>query len=68
MNESVIQLMIWGSIDSKMFSTYAHLTWNDIDREINKLSGISNDELTATVNRIEWCNVHNAKTSVEIQY
>jgi len=52
-NESVIKLMMWGSIDSKMFSTYAHLTGNDIDREINKLYGISNDELKATVNRVE---------------
>lgn len=51
-NESVIKLMMWGSIDSKMFSTYAHLTGNDIDREINRLYGISNDELEATTNRM----------------
>jgi site-specific recombinase XerD len=39
-NESVIKLMMWGSIDSKMFSNYAHLTGNDIDREIHRLYGI----------------------------
>lgn len=52
-NESVIKLMMWGSIDSKMFSTYAHLTGNDIDREIHRLYGISNEELEATTNRME---------------
>jgi site-specific recombinase XerD len=51
-NESVIKLMMWGSIDSKMFSTYAHLTGSEIDREINRLYGISNDELEATANRM----------------
>jgi len=51
-NESVIKLMMWGSIDSKMFSTYAHLTGSDIDREINRLYGISNKELEATTNRL----------------
>lgn len=39
-NESVIKLMMWGSIDSKMFTNYAHLTGTDIDREIYKLYGI----------------------------
>ncbi|MDD1730106.1 MAG: site-specific integrase [Methanospirillum sp.] len=38
--ESVIKLMMWGSIDSKMFINYAHLTGTDIDREIFKLYGI----------------------------
>lgn len=39
-NESVIKLMMWGTIDSKMFVNYAHLTGMDIDREICKLYGI----------------------------
>lgn len=39
-NESVIKLMMWGSVDSKMFINYAHLTGNDIDREICKLYGL----------------------------
>ncbi|MDT8358519.1 MAG: tyrosine-type recombinase/integrase, partial [Methanomicrobiaceae archaeon] len=33
-SESVIKLMMWGTINSKMFHTYAHLTGNDIDNEI----------------------------------
>ena len=32
--------MMWGSVDSKMFINYAHLTGTDIDREICKLYGI----------------------------
>ncbi|WP_394698634.1 hypothetical protein [uncultured Methanospirillum sp.] len=40
-NESVIKLMMWGTIDSKMFATDAHLTGSDIVPEINKLYGIS---------------------------
>lgn len=45
-NESVIKLMMWGSIDSRMFINYAHLTGTDIDREICKLYGIeaTNDQ------------------------
>lgn len=39
-SESVIKLMMWGSIDSKMFINYAHLTGTDIDREIYRLYGI----------------------------
>lgn len=38
--ESIIKLMMWGSVDSRMFISYAHLTGADIDREICKLYGI----------------------------
>jgi len=43
-SESVIKLMTWGSLDSKMFMTYAHLTGADIDREIYRLYGIEQGE------------------------
>jgi len=51
-----------------MFATYAHLTGNDVDREINKLYGISSDELEATTNRLEpricpHCNEGNSPIS-----
>ena len=39
-NESVIKLMMWGSVDSKMFINDAHLTGTDIAQEICKLYGI----------------------------
>ena len=39
-NESIIKLMMWGSINSNMFANYAHLTGSDIDREIYQLYGI----------------------------
>lgn len=40
MNESVIKLMMWGNINTKMFHTYAHLTGGDIDREVLGSYGI----------------------------
>lgn len=39
-NESVIKLMMWGSLQTKEFATYAHLTGGDIDKEMFKLYGI----------------------------
>ncbi len=39
-NESVIKLMMWGSLKTKEFATYAHLTGGDIDKELFKLYGI----------------------------
>jgi integrase/recombinase XerD len=39
-NESVIKLMMWGSLQTKEFATYAHLTGGDIDKEVFKLYGI----------------------------
>lgn len=38
--ESVIKLMMWGDINSKMFHTYAHLTNSDIDNAIAAKNGI----------------------------
>ena len=38
--ESVIKMMMWGSINTMMFKTYAHLTGNDIDSEISRLYGL----------------------------
>lgn len=40
MSESVIKLMMWGNINTKMFQTYAHLTGGDIDREVLGSYGI----------------------------
>ena len=38
--ESMIKMMMWGSVDSKMFKSYAHLTANDIDDEMASHAGI----------------------------
>lgn len=40
MGESVIKLIMWGSTDTDMFSTYLHLTGGDIDRQINEAYGL----------------------------
>jgi site-specific recombinase XerD len=40
-NESVIKLMMWGSVNSRQFKTYAHLTGTDIDNEILSRYGIT---------------------------
>ncbi len=39
-SESVIKMMMWGSVNTEMFSVYAHLSGVDIDREISKLYGM----------------------------
>lgn len=52
-NESVIKLMMWGSVDSKMFINYAHLTGKDIDREICKLYGIEPTTTQVTGDTLE---------------
>ncbi len=39
-SESIIKLMMWGSVKTDMFETYAHLTGGDIDRAIFELNGI----------------------------
>jgi len=43
-SESVIKLMMWGSVTSQMFATYAHLTGSDIDRELFNLYGLTEDQ------------------------
>jgi len=52
-NESVIKLMMWGTVDSKMFINYAHLTGNDIDREIYKLYGIEPKAVQESAEKLE---------------
>lgn len=43
-NESVIKKMMWGNLNTDMFSVYAHLTDNDIDNEIMRQEGIIDEE------------------------
>ena len=40
--ESVIKMMMWGTVNTTMFETYAHLTGKDIDTEISRVYGIVN--------------------------
>lgn len=35
--ESVIKMMMWGTVNTTMFQTYAHLTGKDIDTEISRV-------------------------------
>ena len=43
-SESVIKMMMWGTINTTMFETYAHLTGKDIDTEITRVYGIVNPD------------------------
>ncbi len=52
-SESVIKLMMWGSINSKMFQTYAHLTGSDIDSELLQVYGISANVRKGKDSRLE---------------
>ncbi len=38
--ESIIKLMMWGNVETGMLKTYAHLTRDDVDKEIATLYGI----------------------------
>jgi site-specific recombinase XerD len=42
--ESVIKLMMWGSVSTKMFQTYAHLTGADIDAAMLERYGIAQED------------------------
>ncbi len=52
MNESVIKLIMWGSTDTDMFSTYLHLTGGDIDQQVNEAYGLV-DKKASREKRIE---------------
>ena len=43
-SESVIKLIMWGSVHSKMLRTYAHLTGQDIERELRRVYNLETVE------------------------
>jgi integrase len=43
-SESVIKLIMWGSVHSKMLRTYAHLTGQDIERELRRVYCLEDTE------------------------
>ena len=43
-SESVIKLIMWGSVHSKMLQTYAHLTGQDIEREMRRIYNLETPE------------------------
>ncbi|MCX6693256.1 MAG: site-specific integrase [Methanomicrobiales archaeon] len=44
MSESVIKMIGWGSVDTRMFKTYLHLAGKDIDAETKRFYGIQEPE------------------------
>lgn len=66
-SESVIKLMMWGSINTRMFQTYAHLTGQDIDSEILRSYGIAStkkkEELRLEPRQCQHCQTINSPTS-----
>jgi integrase/recombinase XerD len=44
MRESAIKKMMWGQADTSMWRTYVHLTGQDIDAEVSRLYGISEED------------------------
>lgn len=52
-NESVIKMMMWGTVETRMFRDYAHLNGDDTDREIFKLYGIEHQVTQTTEQNIE---------------
>ncbi len=43
-SESIIKMIMWGSVHSKMLQTYAHLTGKDIDREMRRIYNLETVE------------------------
>jgi len=66
-SESVIKLMMWGTINTSMFQTYAHLAGKDIDSEMLRSYGIATaDEDKPTrlePRQCKNCHTINAPTS-----
>ncbi len=52
-SESVIKMMMWGSVSTNMFKTYAHLTGNDIDQEMLRVYGIKEPETKTGTSKID---------------
>ncbi len=52
-NESVIKKVCWGNINTPMFSTYAHLTDSDIEREIAQKAGIERKNIKKRSDALE---------------
>ena len=51
--ESVIKLMMWGTLNTDMFATYAHLSGRDIDTEISRLYGLEEEKGGKETARLE---------------
>jgi hypothetical protein len=58
--DSVIKLMMWGTVKTDMFETYAHLTGCDIDRAIFELSGIK--QTNENLKKMEPRQCHHCNT------
>ena len=46
LSESTIKLLAWGTLETTMMSTYAHLTLDDVTASLEELSGIKRPEKT----------------------
>jgi len=60
-SESVIKLILWGSVNSNMLRTYAHLTGTEIDIEMRRFYGLedADDEESKSVLEPKICpNCH----------
>ena len=60
-SESVIKLIMWGSVNSNMLRTYAHLTGTEIDKEMRRVYGLetADDEENKSVLEPKICtNCH----------
>jgi len=54
--------MMWGNLTTDMFQTYAHLTGNDIDKEILSTYGISAEQQAKGHARLEPRQCEHCKT------
>ena len=49
----MIKMMMWGSVSTNMFKTYAHLTGNDIDQEMLRVYGIKEPDNKPKLSNID---------------
>jgi site-specific recombinase XerD len=52
-SESVIKMIMWGSVHTTMFKVYAHLTGTDIDEELLRVYGIQRETEEKRVPKLE---------------
>lgn len=52
-SESIIKMMMWGSASARGFQTYAHLSGNDIDKEMLRFYGIDESQREAPLSKLE---------------
>ncbi|MDD5188615.1 MAG: tyrosine-type recombinase/integrase [Methanoregula sp.] len=61
--DAIVKKILWGNLDSKMFSTYLHLVNNDVESVIAEKAGVAPKEALSRSKALEPGNVPGASRS-----